>query len=211
MKNNSFPTSFVSKKGTILIMKKYTLVHEEELLKTPQFKVVQTYHQTNDGIIRHIFVKSKPSVATIVLSDSNEIALIKKFRATTGKWYIELPADFIEPNETLLDGAIRIVKKETGLDITDVYQLNYGSNSLDQFESNENYVVAIGHTIEKNTQLSEEEAMQETVNEDIIWMPIEEAFKRLYWQMNENLPFMDNLYMSGHSVYSILVYKFLKC
>ena len=48
------------------------------------------------------------------------------------------------------------------------------------------------------------------IDEEIIWLSEEEVFARLRNQMTNGEPFFKDLYLSGHTVYALLSYQFLK-
>lgn len=189
-------------------MKNYTLVNEEERFHTPRLAAVAVSYQAEDGeALNHTIIRSRPSVAIIILNENNEVALIKQFRTTTGEWYYELPAGLLEEGEDVLEAARRETIEEAGLILADLHQLSFGPNLLDPSKSDEDFGVVVarvtGHT-ERN--LDEQEAIED----NITWMNLDEVYRNLKAQMGDGKPFYDNLFMSGHSVYALLAYHFLK-
>ncbi len=63
----------------------------------------------------HYFVEARPCVGIIILDGSGQILLIKRYRVTTGKIEYEIPAGFIEDDESQLNAAKRELKEETGI------------------------------------------------------------------------------------------------
>ncbi|EFP95744.1 NUDIX hydrolase [Vibrio caribbeanicus] len=56
-----------------------------------------------------------PGAAVILpITEEGEIVLIKQFRPSLKKWFLELPAGTIEPNESVLSCAMRELEEETG-------------------------------------------------------------------------------------------------
>ena len=188
-------------------MEKYKLINEEERFHTPRMAAVKVSYQSEDGqtTINHTIIRSRPSVAVIILNDDNDVALIKQFRTTTGKWYWEIPAGLLEKGESLLEAARREVTEEAGLETKEVRQVSFGPNLLDPSKSDEDYGVAVAHLYGLTSRHLDE---QEVIEKDIVWMPLEEVYERLKGQMKKGEPFKDDMYMSGHSVYALLAYKF---
>lgn len=187
-------------------MKNYTLVHEEECFRTPRLSAVKVTYASEDGEqINHTIIRSRPSVAIIVFNENDEIALIRQFRTTTGKWYYELPAGLIEDGESLLQAAEREVTEETGLVVEGLRSVSFGPNLLDPSKSDEDFGVAVGHVAGHIERHLDE---QEVIEKEITWMPRHDVFFRLKQQMAYGKPFNDGLFMSGHSVYALLAYKF---
>lgn len=189
-------------------MKNYSLVHEEERFHTPRLAAVKVAYISEDGEqINHTIIRSRPSVAIIVFNENDEIALIRQFRTTTGKWYYELPAGLLEDGEYLLEAAEREVSEETGLMVKGLHSVSLGPNLLDPSKSDEDFGVAVGFVSGQTERHLDE---QEVIEKEIIWMPRSEIFSRLKQQMMNGTPFKDDLFMSGHSVYALLAYKFTK-
>lgn len=191
-------------------MKNYKLTKEEERFHTPRLAAVKVTYESddpNDKPINHTIIRSRPSVATIVLNENREVALIRQFRTTTGKWYWELPAGIANEGESILTTAKREVEEETGLVVKDIQLVTNCSNLLDPSKSDEDYGVAVA-TLDNLTARHLDE--QEVIDTSIIWMNIDEVYSRLRQQMASGDPFKDGLEMSGHSMYVLLAYSFLK-
>lgn len=187
-------------------MKNYSLVHEEERFHTPRLAAVKVSYTSEDGEqITHTIIRSRPSVAVIVFNENDEIALIRQFRTTTGEWYYELPAGLLEDGEYLLEAAKREVSEETGLMVKGLHSVSLGPNLLDPSKSDEDFGVAVGFVSGQTERHLDE---QEVIEKEIIWMPRSEVFSRLKQQMKNGSPFKDDLFMSGHSMYALLAYKF---
>ena len=158
-------------------MKNYSLVHEEECFHTPRLAAVKVAYTSGDGEeIDHIIIRSRPSVAIIVFNENDEIALIRQFRTTTGKWYYELPAGLLKDGEYLLEAAEREVSEETGLMVKGLHSVSLGPNLLDPSKSDEDFGVAVGFVSGQTERHLDE---QEVIEEEIIWMPRSEVFSRL--------------------------------
>lgn len=189
-------------------MKSYRLTHEEERFHTPRLAAVKVTYQSDDGdTINHTIIRSQPSVAIIVLNENREIALIRQFRTTTGKWYWELPAGIANEGEDILTTAKREVEEETGLVVKDIELVTNCSNLLDPSKSDEDYGVAVAML---DTLAARHLDEQEVIDTSIVWMNIDEVYSRLRQQMASGNSFKDDLEMSGHSMYALLAYNFLR-
>ncbi len=189
-------------------MKKLTLTNEEEVTKTPRMKVCKVSYADENGyhVLTHMIVRSNPSVAIIVRKEG-QIALIKQFRSTTGKEYIEIPAGIINDGENAVQAAIRETREETGLLVKGVHILVKGPSLLDPSKSDEDYGVAVADVYGEKKQCLDE---FEQIDSKIIWIQEKEAFERLRNQMFEGKTFMDDLFMSGHSLYALMAYMMSK-
>ena len=156
-------------------------------------------------MLKHTVIKGKDSVAVIVFADQHRVALLKQFRSTTGRFYYELPAGLIEEGESLLEAARREVKEETGIIVSNLRQVSFGPNLLDPSKSNEDFGVAVGTAFCQSSRKLDD---NEVISSEITWMSLYEVYERLRAQMNRGTPFKDGLFMSGHSLYAFLAYKF---
>lgn len=190
-------------------MKEWTLKKEERVFKTPRMEGVKATYVAEDGeSFTHTIIKSQPSVAVIVRSEEGKIAFIKQFRSTTGKPYIEIPAGLLNfDEESILDAAKREVREETGFLIKDIEILVNGPSLLDPSKSNEDFGVAIATAGSQKSRCLDE---VEHIDEEIIWIDEDEVFSRLQNQMAIGEPFFEGLYLSGHTMYALLSYNFLK-
>lgn len=189
-------------------MKNYELISEDERFSNGRMQAVSVLYRCNeDGEeLNHTIIRSNPSVATIVISERGEIALIRQFRTTTGKWYWEIPAGCARDGEDILDTARREVEEETGLVVKDVMLVTKSSNLLDPSKSDEDYGVAVAKPKGVTSRHLDD---QEAIDDSVVWMPMDEVYSRLHYQMAMGEPFLDGLEMSGHSMYALLAYRFL--
>lgn len=189
-------------------MKKLTLTNEERVFKTPRMegvKVSYAYADENGTpVLTHTIIRSRPSIAIIIRNENNEIALIKQFRSTTGEYYIEIPAGILNDGETEEDAARRETREETGLLVKDVKVFVRGPLLLDPSKSNENYGAAVATVCGQKNQALDD---QEVIETDIIWLPEDEVFKRLWEQMFWGYTFFQGLFMSGHSLNTLMAYE----
>ena len=188
-------------------MKNYKLISEDERFHTPRMQAVTVVYQSEDGEkLNHTIIRSNPSIATIVINERGEIPLIRQFRTTTGKWYWEIPAGCARDGENILDTARREVEEETGLVVKDVMLVTKSSNLLDPSKSDEDYGVAVAKPKGVTSRHLDD---QEAIDDSVVWMPMDEVYSRLHYQMAMGEPFLDGLEMSGHSMYALLAYRFL--
>ena len=188
--------------------KHYEIVCEERVFKTPRMEGVRRTLRAEDGDeFTHTIIKSQPSVAIIVRKEG-KIAFIKQLRSTTGKYYLEIPAGLLNEGEgSILDAAKREVREETGLIAKDVKLLVHGPSLLDPSKSDEDFGVAIASVCGEKKQALDE---NERIDSRIIWLPENEVFSRLKEQMSTGRPFFDELFLSGHTMYALLAYNFLR-
>lgn len=190
-------------------MKNWTLKREESVFKTPRMEGVKvTYVADDSESFTHTIIKSQPSVAVIVRREGNAIAFIRQMRATTGEYYMEIPAGLQnEGEDSILDAAKREVREETGFLTKEVSLLVKGPSLLDPSKSNEDFGVAVATASSKKSRMLDE---FEQIDENIIWIPEKEVFQKLRNQMANGEPFFDGLFLSGHTMYALLSYQFLK-
>lgn len=189
-------------------MKTLQKTTEEHIFETIRMKGVKVSYSDEMGnpVLTHTIIRSNPSVGVIVRKD-NCIAFIRQFRSTTGKNYIEIPAGIINDGESEEAAAVREVCEETGLLVKNTYVLVKGPSLLDPSKSDENFGVAVADAYNKKTQSLDD---MEQIDSEVIWMNEEEVFARIKAQMFLGEPFIDDIYMSGHSLYAIMAYMLSK-
>ena len=186
----------------------YTITQEELVAKTPRMEIVKrTLAASPTDQFTHTIVKSEPSIATIIRKD-NQIAFICQLRSTTNQYYIEIPAGLRNPGEeNMIDVAKREVREETGYLVKDVELLVKGPSLLDPSKSNEDFGVAVATVCGQKSRCLDD---NERIDSQIIWLDEEEVFVRLREQMKDGKPFYDGLFLSGHTIYALLAYSFLR-
>ena len=189
-------------------MKKLTKTNEERVFKTPRMEAMKVSYADEHGnhVLTHTIIRSNPSVA-IIVRKNGQIALIRQFRSTTGQNYIEIPAGVLNDGESEEEAAIRETREETGLLVKDAYILVKGPSLLDPSKSDENYGVAVAEVYGQKARVLDE---LEQIDTEILWMEEKEVFARVKAQMFKGEPFMDNLFMSGHSLYALMAYMMSK-
>lgn len=190
-------------------MKTWILQNETTTFETKRMRGAKVTYVAGDGdSVNHTIIRSEPSIAVIVRREDGKICFIKQMRTTTGKYHMEIPAGCKEVNESnILETAKREVREETGFLTKDVKILVKGPSLLDPSKSDEDYGVAIATPA---TQKSRCLDVDEKIEKEVIWIDENEVFERLHHQMANNEPFYEGLYMSGHTMYALLAYKFLK-
>ena len=68
----------------------------------------------NGKNIRHTSISHPGAAVILPITEEGEIVLIKQFRPSLKKWFLELPAGTLEPNESVLSCAKRELQEETG-------------------------------------------------------------------------------------------------
>lgn len=191
-----------------ILMKIFAEKNEVERFHTSRMQAVDvTYHKEDGTEFTHTIIKSRPSVCVIIFNDKNQIALIKQFRSTTGKCYVELPAGLYEEGESLEQAAAREALEETGLLVADVKRIMQCPNILDPSKSNEDFGSAVAYVTAQGDQSLDK---FEQIDSQIIWMNYDEVISRMKSQMLTNGTFLDDLQMSGHSTNTLLAYEFLR-
>jgi len=189
-------------------MRHLTKTAEERVFKTPRMEAVKVTYSDEVGnpVLTHTIIKSNPSVA-IIVRKNGQIAFIRQFRSTTGQEYIEIPAGVLNDGETELEAAIRETREETGLLANGVFVLVKGPSLLDPSKSDENYGVAVAEVYGQKSQILDE---MEQIDSEIIWLDEREVFDKLKEQLFHGKPFMDELFLSGHSLYALMAYMMSK-
>ena len=189
-------------------MENFILTEENLVAETKRMRVVEVQYIAENGnkMLKHMIVRSKPSIAVIVRREG-KIALIRQFRSTTGEYYYEIPAGAIEDGETAEQAAIREAREETGLLISNVEVLIKGPSLLDPSKSDEDYGVALADAIGEKRQALDAD---EQIDSSLLWVPEETLLACVREQMFSGERLFGELYMSGHSLYALMAYMIQK-
>lgn len=96
-------------------MSEYKVVHSQVIFDHPHARILVDTLEF-EGKQRHYFYLTSPveAVATVGLTDRNEIILTRQYRHPLRQVIYDLPAGHLEPGEDPLDGARREFEEETG-------------------------------------------------------------------------------------------------
>ena len=107
--------------------KDWEVLERHELLDcSPWFKVFREAVRLEDGqtVIPDFYQIDGPSYAMIfALTVDNKVALVEQYKHGPRRAILELPAGFIEPGESPIDGAERELREETGLEAPEWHSL----------------------------------------------------------------------------------------
>ena len=130
------------------------------------------------------------SVVVFATNELNEICLIKSPRYVTGKTEVELPAGFIEKNESPIEAGQREFLEETGYN---VYELNqvYTFNPANSISNQKAYILT-GKVKSKTTSITNDADEVTSVE----WLPMSKIKNMI----------LSNEIADAFSVIAILIY-----
>lgn len=114
---------------------KWKTLKTSTVYENPFFKITaDTCEKTSGEIVESYYRVERPNVAVIgALTSQNEIVLINQYRQPVREIDIELPAGYIDDNETdIIQAAKRELREETGYEAEEFIPLNevYASAGL---------------------------------------------------------------------------------
>jgi len=182
---------------------------ETKDMKTPRLAVTAVSYEGDQGTaINHTIIESAPSVAVLVFNQHHEIAFIRQFRSTTGKYYMEIPAGLKNLDDAdMVDAARREVAEEAGFTVKDAEILDSSPNLLDPSKSDEDFGIAIAEVVSQGQRNLDE---AEAIDAEIIWIQEVEVKVRLLRSIKFGAPFYGELFLSGHTKNALLTYFFLR-
>lgn len=189
-------------------MKGFKLLNKKVRFSTDRMTAVKVlYLNEEDGytMINDTIIHSRDSVAVIVMNDNNEIAIIRQFRHSTGEFYWEIPSGVMDEEENVIQATNRIASELAQVNIKDIRQVSYGPNLLDISKSDENFEVVLAKV---DNIIPQKSMVNGSAKKIIKWMPIEKVYERMKKQIKQGKTFMGKNFMSGHSLYALLTYKF---
>ena len=97
-------------------VKAWNLIRSEDGPSMPLFKVEFQYLENprNQARLKALVLHAGDTVNVVALTKEKELLLVEQYRFGIGKSLCELPAGFIDLNESSLDAAKRELREETG-------------------------------------------------------------------------------------------------
>lgn len=187
-------------------MKKYNIVMEESVFKTPRMEAVKRTLRSEDSSseFTDTIIKSEPSIATIIRNEYGKIAFKRMLCSPVNQFFIEIPVGVKCPcEESMWTVAFRHVR-QLGFFVENVRILVNGPSLLDPSMSDKDFGVAEAEVCAQKSRCCLDE------NKWLIWIDEADVFVRLHEQIAEGKPFYDGLYLSGHTMYALLAYSFFK-
>jgi ADP-ribose pyrophosphatase len=107
-------------------MPEYQVLNSQILLDHPLARVIVDRLKLRDKEQAYFYIQSPvEAVATVGVSDSNELLLTYQYRHPVGRFIYDLPAGRLEPGEDPLLGARREFEEETGFYPEHIEQIGY--------------------------------------------------------------------------------------
>lgn len=99
-----------------MTLEEWTLLNEEEILKTPVFTVSRhVCRSPKDGQDKNFVVMAVPDwVQVLAVTEDKKALLVRQFRLGSRQISLELPGGVIEKGQTPLEAAQRELSEETG-------------------------------------------------------------------------------------------------
>lgn len=94
------------------------IINKKTAFHTPWFDLIsKTVHDPNDANSideEYYSISAKDYVTIVALTTNNELIIVKQFRPAVEDYTLELPAGYVEDNETPLEASKRELYEETG-------------------------------------------------------------------------------------------------
>lgn len=97
-------------------MREWTLEHAEPVVVSPWLTVSKNCYRLPDGTtVADYFVVTRSDFVLVVAERDGGIILVKQYRPATNRWYLSLPAGYLNSGENPEAAARRELLEETGL------------------------------------------------------------------------------------------------
>lgn len=92
------------------------LISSKKLIETPIFTVTEDLATDPDGFeIKRAIVRHQGSAVVMPIDAKGRVLLVRQYRLPAQRFLWELPAGRVDPGESVLQGAKRELREETGL------------------------------------------------------------------------------------------------
>ncbi len=96
-------------------MNKWRLLKSNMVLSTPWISVLKNQYENSRGnIVDDFYIVNRNDFVLVVALEKDKLILIRQYRPATDRFYLALPAGFIQPGEPLETSAKRELLEETG-------------------------------------------------------------------------------------------------
>lgn len=96
-------------------MKKWQLLDSEPALRTPWLTVFRNHYRAADeSILRDYYIVERSDYVMVLAQDRGRLVLVRQYRPATDRFYIGLPAGYIDPGESPESAGQRELLEETG-------------------------------------------------------------------------------------------------
>ena len=123
--------------------------------------------------VKRVLVKTKAAGAMVAVNQEGKFILVEQYRYSHNKYFIEIPAGYIDEGETPVQAAIRELKEETGYDCENVDKL-LTVNSAIGFSDSTLHIFKATATTQDKQNLDEQE------NIKILEMDEEQIYHELH-------------------------------
>lgn len=98
------------------MIKKWTLLKSKDILTTPYIQIEQRTYKLPDDSVRddYYHLKRPDFVIIVAITEENQILVIRQYRRGIDRATVELPAGWLDKDESSADTAIRELYEETG-------------------------------------------------------------------------------------------------
>ncbi len=95
-------------------MTPWELDRSETVLSNKWIEVLRNWYRINGNLRDYYIVNRQGFVLVVAHDNADRLVLVRQYRPATDRFYISLPAGYIEPDEEPEDAARRELREETG-------------------------------------------------------------------------------------------------
>jgi len=130
--------------------RRWQLLRTDTILSTPWISVDKNqYKITNDVIVDDYYIVKRSDFVIVVAIKEGKLLLVRQYRPATDRFYLALPAGYINKEESPEEGAKRELFEETGY-------MAANCNLIGELHPLPGYVRSVAYVVTCEAQLSEQ-------------------------------------------------------
>lgn len=153
-----------------MVNKKWHIINQHDVSPSPWFPVVQDEVRLPDGSVIDYYKSNLANVSMIVpITKNREVVLVRQYKHGVGEVCLEFPAGRIEAGHTPQQTAVRELKEETGIEVSESDLIGL----IELWTEPSKSTVRVFGFLVKDVSITEQQELEKTEDIELVLVPIE--------------------------------------